>query len=152
MLYAAREARRDARSLTVVLGARTADMLVFEKELRELADELVVLTDDGSSGRKSTISGFMESSSLLDDCDHVYCCGPELMMFGVLKIITARGVRGQFSLERHMYCGIGGCGSCTIDGCRVCKDGPVFDGESLLEMPSFGRSKRTPEGLAAELE
>ena len=152
MLYAAREARHDARHLTVVLGARTADMLVFEEELRELADELVVLTDDGSSGRKSTITGFMEGGPLLHECDHVYCCGPELMMAGILGIITAHGVRGQFSLERHMYCGSGGCGSCTLDGCRVCKDGPVFDGEALLEMPSFGRSKRTPEGLAAGLE
>ncbi len=152
LLFAAKEARRGGQQVTVLLGARTASRLVFEEKLRKTAHEIVVVTDDGSRGEQATIPAFLEQGDFLDGFERVYCCGPELMMAKVLRLIAARGMWGQFSLERHMYCGCGGCGSCTVDGRRVCKDGPVFDSEELLGMQSFGISARARDGRHVQLE
>ncbi|RLF55668.1 MAG: dihydroorotate dehydrogenase electron transfer subunit, partial [Thermoplasmata archaeon] len=51
------------------------------------------------------------------------------------------------SLERYMKCGFGICGQCCIGkGLRVCKDGPVFDGETLKDIEEFGNYKRDASG------
>jgi dihydroorotate dehydrogenase electron transfer subunit len=152
LLFVLKEAKREGQRVTAVLGARTVTGLVFERELEREADDLVIVTDDGTRGAKGMITEFLERDSFLDGFERVYCCGPELMMAKVLEIVAARGIQGQFSLERYMYCGSGGCGSCTIDGRRVCKDGPVFDSAELLEMPSFGRRTRTREGTPVDVE
>jgi dihydroorotate dehydrogenase electron transfer subunit len=50
-----------------------------------------------------------------------------------------------------MKCGAGLCGSCVIDGLRVCADGPVFTGEQVLGMKEFGKCKRDDAGLRVKL-
>jgi dihydroorotate dehydrogenase electron transfer subunit len=81
--------------------------------------------------------------------DTICVCGPERMMYSVLTRLAKDGVadRGQFSLHRYMKCGVGVCGSCCIDpgGLRVCRDGPVFSGDILLES-EFGHYARDASG------
>ena len=67
------------------------------------------------------------------------------MMFRVLRVLDEAHVadNSQFSLQRYLKCGIGVCGSCCMDpdGLRVCRDGPVFKGDTLLnsEMGKYAR-------------
>ena len=132
---------------TFILGARNADELLFRKRLEKVT-ELKIMTDDGSAGEKGFAVQGMENLSL-DWYSQVCVCGPEKMMYSVLMQLRAKGFeeRGKFSLHRYMKCGCGVCGSCCIDptGLRVCRDGPVFSGEMLLEN-EFGHYTRDGSG------
>lgn len=132
---------------TVLLGAQTADRLLFPNEIASTAS-LQIATDDGSQG----YHGFI--TDLLDDvsrCDAVYTCGPEPMMKKVLDWSQRPDVAMQASLERYMKCGIGLCDACAIDGLHVCRDGPVFTGDVLAGLEDFGDRKRAPSGRPVEL-
>jgi dihydroorotate dehydrogenase electron transfer subunit len=77
--------------------------------------------------------------------DSVITCGPEIMMKKLLEM--SGKIPFQASLERYMKCGFGICGQCCIGkGLRVCKDGPVFDGETLKNIEEFGTYKRDASG------
>jgi dihydroorotate dehydrogenase electron transfer subunit len=78
-------------------------------------------------------------------------CGPEVMNRFLLKACQENNVPCQLSLERLMKCGAGLCGSCVIDGRRVCADGPVFTGEEIAAMNEFGKCKRDDAGLRVKL-
>lgn len=130
-----------------LIGARTAHELLFEEQFSRYST-VSVATDDGSKGYHGFISDLMLQYDL-DDFDGFYVCGPELMMKRVLDILHTRGLEGrsQFSLHRYFKCGIGVCGACVIDpeGLRVCKDGPVFPGDLLIES-ELGKYHRDATG------
>lgn len=132
---------------TFILGARTADELLFKKGLEQIT-ELKIMTDDGSAGNKGFAVQGMDDLSL-EQYSQVCVCGPEKMMAAVLLRLREEGLeeRGKFSLHRYMKCGCGVCGSCCIDpsGFRVCREGPVFSGELLLES-EFGHYSRDGSG------
>jgi len=119
---------------TFLLGARTAGELLFENMLGTHC-RLEVATDDGSAGHHGRVTDLFDAVPP-GDYDHVCVCGPEPMMAAVLSILDEKGIadRGQFALHRYMKCGVGVCGSCAIDpgGLRVCRDGPVFPGDTLI--------------------
>ncbi|MCC7565036.1 MAG: dihydroorotate dehydrogenase electron transfer subunit [Methanomicrobiaceae archaeon] len=133
---------------TFLLGARTAADLLFADDIRASAD-LRIATDDGSAGHHGFVTDLLEELRPAD-FDHICVCGPEAMMYAVLQVLDREGVavRGQFSLHRYMKCGIGICGSCSIDpeGLRVCRDGPVFSGDRLRRS-EFGRYRRDASGM-----
>ena len=83
-----------------------------------------------------------------DDYNCIYTCGPEIMMVTVAHIAKEAKIDCQVSLERYMKCGFGICGQCCMDdtGFRVCKDGPVVDGKTALQMPEFGKYARSSSG------
>ncbi|HKJ96647.1 MAG TPA: dihydroorotate dehydrogenase electron transfer subunit, partial [Thermoplasmataceae archaeon] len=60
-------------------------------------------------------------------------------------------VKAEFSLERLMKCGIGICDSCSVDGYQLCRDGPVFDIESIGRMREFGVTKLTDSGRRVKI-
>ena len=132
---------------TYLLGARTASELLFADRIRESAT-LMVATDDGTAGHHGFVTQLMARVDLAD-YSHICVCGPEVMMAAVLAVLDREGCaeRGQFSLHRYMKCGVGLCGSCCTDphGLRVCKDGPVFTGDILLES-EFGHYMRDASG------
>ena len=132
---------------TFILGARTADELLFRKRLEKVTD-VKIMTDDGSAGEKGFAVDGMNNLPL-DRYSQVCVCGPEKMMSAVLLRLTGEGLeeRGKFSLHRYMKCGCGVCGSCCIDpsGLCVCRDGPVFSGE-MLAGSEFGHYSRDGSG------
>jgi dihydroorotate dehydrogenase electron transfer subunit len=132
---------------TFILGARTADELLFRKRLEEVTD-LEIMTDDGSAGKSGFAVQGMDGLSL-DRYSQVCVCGPEKMMSAVLHRLQDEGLpeRGKFSLHRYMKCGCGVCGSCCIDpsGLCVCRDGPVFSGDQLTGS-EFGHYSRDASG------
>ncbi len=131
------------------LGARTLNELLFYDRFKELS-EVHVATDDGSAGYHGFVTDIMED--LLKDIDLVITCGPELMMKRVFKIADNHDIPVQASLERYMKCGIGLCGSCVVDGLRVCVEGPVLKTEELRKLKEFGEYHRSPSGRKVSLK
>ncbi|HDS59480.1 MAG TPA: dihydroorotate dehydrogenase electron transfer subunit [Thermoplasmatales archaeon] len=132
----------------VLLGARTASLLLFREEATRLAGQVRVATDDGSAGHHGPVTELLEGT---EEADRVYTCGPEAMMKKVVDWCSQRGIAVQASLERYMKCGLGICDSCAIDGLHVCREGPVFTGEVLASLEDFGRWKRAPSGKKVPL-
>ena len=139
-------ARADA-VMTMLLGARTENELLFVDHLDECTDVLIA-TDDGSLGIKGFVTQLMDDLNLAA-YDRIAVCGPEVMMRAVLAKVDEKGIahKTEFSLHRYMKCGVGVCGSCCIDpsGLRVCRDGPVFTGDKLLKS-EFGHYMRDASG------
>lgn len=140
------EAAAKGAAVDVVIGARTADEILFEKRSMMAGGRVHISTDDGTKGLKGLATEL--ASSLLEkqryDC--IYACGPERMIVGLMKMATEKGIPVQASLERLMKCGIGICDSCALDGKHVCKDGPVFSETDLREMQELGKTKLDHSG------
>ena len=147
LLPLAQQARSRGLDITTLIGARTADELLFEEHFSKCG-ALSIATDDGSKGHHGFITGAMDLFNLAG-FDQFYICGPELMMKSVLDILQAAGLEAmaQLSLHRYFKCGIGVCGACTIDpsGLRVCRDGPVLSGDLLIKS-ELGKYHRDAAG------
>jgi len=133
--------------MTLLLGARTENELLFLDQLDECTDVLIA-TDDGSLGHHGFVTALMDDLSL-GTYDRICVCGPEVMMRAVLAKLSEKGLvhKSEFSLHRYMKCGVGVCGSCCTDpsGLRVCRDGPVFPGDVILKS-EFGHYMRDASG------
>ncbi|MBI0584684.1 MAG: dihydroorotate dehydrogenase electron transfer subunit [Methanomassiliicoccus sp.] len=139
------------RKADVAIGARNAGEIIFESRARAASGDVRVTTDDGSYGEKGTVVALADRMMKEKRYDMVLGCGPEVMNKYLLKACQDNDVRCQLSLERLMKCGAGLCGSCVIDGLRVCADGPVFSGEDVARMTEFGKWKRDDAGLRVKL-
>ncbi len=128
------------------LGARTADELFFEKRVEESGAVLHVATDDGSRGHHGLVTDVVRKLLESGGIGQVIACGPERMLRGTAVLGREFGIPGQYSVERFMKCGIGICDACSLDGRLVCNDGPVFDGDFLLDSEDFGRYRLAPDG------
>lgn len=141
----------DRKRVDILIGARTAPELIFVERARALSEEVHLSTDDGSKGMRGTVVEMAAKHLEKERYDMVYACGPERMLQAVLALCEKKNVPCQLSLERFMKCGSGLCGSCVIDGLRVCADGPVFQGERLRHLSEFGIWKRDECGGRVKL-
>lgn len=147
--FLAKKLASKASKITVIIGAKTKSELIFMEELKRLCGEGNVLatTEDGSYGVKGLASNHTEMVMAKENFDVVYTCGPEPMTRKILDIAEGKGVWAEASLERLMRCAIGICGSCTLGGYRVCRDGPVFNINQLKRVKDeFGVWKRDFNG------
>jgi dihydroorotate dehydrogenase electron transfer subunit len=112
-------------AVSMVIGARTAEDVVFAGWFAALGASVTVTTDDGSQGRQGLATA--AAAGLLDETGYraIYACGPEPMLEAVEALARSRGLPAQLSYERYMRCGFGVCGSCARRGWLVCRDGPV---------------------------
>jgi ferredoxin/flavodoxin---NADP+ reductase len=131
MLPIARRLAELGAEVITVLGARTSESLLFDKELAPFA-EVVVCTDDGSAGRAGFVTDALRDLLARRPVDVVYAAGPVPMMRAVVAVTGPLGVRTIVSLNPIMVDGTGMCGGCrvTVDGTMrfACVDGPEFDG------------------------
>jgi dihydroorotate dehydrogenase electron transfer subunit len=130
----------------VVIGARTADELLFEERCARAGARVHIATDDGSRGFKGFAAELAEKMLGTGAHDQLVACGPEMMVMDVLRIARERDIPMEASLERHMKCGIGLCDSCALDGKHVCTDGPVFSRADLETFDDLGRFKLDVSG------
>lgn len=128
-----------------IVGARTKDDLLFVKRLEKCSKRVMVMTDDGSAGKKGFVTEPLEEVLSSGKIGQVYACGPEKMLVKCLEIANRHNVPIELSLERYMKCGIGICGNCVLGESRICRDGPVYTGEQL-EGTEFGKSKLDRSG------
>jgi dihydroorotate dehydrogenase electron transfer subunit len=150
-LMAAADFIADPAKVDVLIGARTSSELIFVERARSASKEVHVSTDDGSSGKRGTVVELAVEHLAKARYRSVLGCGPERMLSALLDACEKAHVPSQMSLERYMKCGTGLCGSCAIDGLRVCADGPVFDGHILMQSKDFGRLKRDECGRHVKL-
>ena len=139
----------------VIVGAKTKDLLILEKEMSEVAGNLYVTTDDGSYGRSGmvtqTIKDLVEEGKHYDVCVAI---GPMIMMKFVCKMTEELGIPTVVSLNPIMVDGTGMCGACrvTVDGevKFACVDGPEFDGHKVDFDQAMKRQQmyKTAEGRA----
>jgi dihydroorotate dehydrogenase electron transfer subunit len=134
----------------IIMGASNKGKFIF-RERMERVGKVEYATDDGSCGRKCFASDILEGVVEKEGIDVVYGCGPEMMLKKVFEICKKNKVGCQLSLERYMHCGFGVCGSCAIDGYRVCIDGPVFSSKQLEKMTEFGKFARLKYGKKVSL-
>lgn len=141
---------RSGRDFTVVVGAPVTGELLFLDRFKLNAQmaggRVIPVTEDGAYGVKGLASEVAETELKENGYDIIYTCGPEPMIKRILDLALEHSVPIQASLERIMKCGIGICGSCIIDSYRVCKEGPVFDGESLKEIKELSKTRRDHSG------
>jgi ferredoxin--NADP+ reductase len=121
--------------VTVIMGARSKDFIIWEEKFREISDELFVTTDDGSSGRKGLVTDMLKEIIRKDPIQLVLAVGPVRMMKTVSELTKPYGIKTIVSLNSLMVEGTGMCGSCrvTIAGNTkfACIDGPEFDGHDV---------------------
>ena len=133
-LYPIAQAMKAAGNrLIVVMGARNKELIILEEEMRALADELILCTDDGSAGRKGLVTEpLKELCEQLPKPDLAVAIGPPIMMKFCAETTRPYNVRTLVSLNTIMIDGTGMCGGCrvTVGGETkfVCVDGPEFDG------------------------
>lgn len=140
------EAVAKGAAVDVVIGARTAEEILFEKRSMMAGGRIHVSTDDGTKGLKGLATELASALISRERYDGIYACGPERMIVGLLSMATEKGIPIQASLERLMKCGIGLCDSCALDGKHVCKDGPVFTEADLRTMQDLGKTKLDHSG------
>lgn len=119
--------------LIVIMGARRRDLLILEEPMRAMADEFIVVTDDGSQGRKGLVTDPLKEVCARDPKpDLAVAIGPPIMMKFCAEATRPFGVPTVVSLNTVMVDGTGMCGGCRVTvGNRVeftCVDGPEFDG------------------------
>lgn len=118
-----------------VLAARTADLIILEKEVAEFSDEVIIMTDDGSKGLKGLVTDGVENVLLREPVNLVVTIGPAVMMKFVALLTKKYDVPTMCSLNTIMVDGTGMCGACrvTVDGKTrfVCVDGPEFDAHKV---------------------
>ena len=115
-----------------ILGARSKDLIIMEKELRAASDEVIITTDDGSYGIEGFVTAALEQ--LVDygeKIDLVYAIGPVVMMKSVADATRPMGIKTIVSLNPIMVDGTGMCGGCRVQVGNetkfACVDGPEFD-------------------------
>ncbi len=119
-----------------ILGARNRSLLILEDEIRTLADETIITTDDGSYGKKGMVTHALdELIARGEKIDEVITIGPVVMMKFVCKTTRPHGIPTQASLNPIMVDGTGMCGACrvTVGGATrfACVEGPEFDGHQV---------------------
>lgn len=119
----------------VIMGARNQSLLIMEEDMKATADEVIVVTDDGSYGRKALVTEPLKELCETWKPDCVVVIGPPIMMkFGALTT-KPFGVKTIVSLNTIMIDGTGMCGGCRVNIAGktkfVCVDGPEFDGHEV---------------------
>ena len=122
--------------VTIIMGARTKELFVMEEEMRAIAgDKLVLMTDDGSTGRKGLVTEPLKELCEAKLVDEVIAIGPPIMMKFCAKTTEPYGVKTTVSLNTIMIDGTGMCGGCRVsvggETKFVCVDGPEFDGHQV---------------------
>jgi ferredoxin--NADP+ reductase len=135
--YPVIKALKDAGNKVIaIIGARTKDILILEDEIKEVCDQLIISTDDGSYGVHGFVTNVLKD--LIDSGEKVditFAIGPVPMMKFLCEVTRPYGIKTVVSLNPIMVDATGMCGACR---CQVgdetkfaCVDGPEFDGHKV---------------------
>ena len=143
--------KRAGNHVIFIEGARNAEMVVFEDEVRQASSETYIMTDDGSYGEQGLVTKKLnEMLASGRKLDFVLAVGPVPMMRAVAQITAPLGIKTMVSLNSIMVDGTGMCGGCRVllgnTSKFACVDGPEFDAslvnfEVLMQRNSMYRDK-----------
>ena len=152
MLPVVQALKAAGKRVITVLAGRNKDLIILEKEMRKSSDEVIIMTDDGSYGRKGLVTEGVEEVIKREKVDKCFAIGPAIMMKFVCLLTKKYEIPTDVSLNTIMVDGTGMCGACriTVGGKTkfVCVDGPEFDGhqvdfdEMLKRMGAFKNIER----------
>lgn len=137
----AKNAKNDSKNVNIYLGFRNKDFVVLEDEFKELANKLILTTDDGSYAEKGFAIDFLKKDVEDGKIDCIFACGPLPMLKAVRNYAIEKNIPCQISLEEKMGCGLGVCLGCAVktaasssekpEYVHVCKAGPVFEAKDV---------------------
>jgi NAD(P)H-flavin reductase len=139
--------RENFKDITIVYGARTVNDLVYKHELEEWNDRkdvrLITTVDPGGEtpdwkGEIGFVPTVLEKVAPSSQDTIAIVCGPPVMIKFTFPVLYKLGFTDEniyTTLENRMKCGFGKCGRCNVGEYYVCKDGPVFSGKQLKELP-----------------
>lgn len=121
--------------VVAVLAGRSKELIIMEDEVRKSADEVIIMTDDGSYGQQGVVTVGMEQVIQRERVDKCFAIGPAIMMKFCCLLTKKYNIPTDVSLNTIMVDGTGMCGACriTVGGKTrfVCVDGPEFDGHQV---------------------
>ncbi len=128
--------KRVGNRIITILGARNRQLLILEDDFRTISDEIIVVTDDGSYGRKALVTEPLKEVCMRSDRPNLaVAIGPAVMMKFCCTVTKEFAVPTVVSLNTIMVDGTGMCGGCRVEvGGKtqfVCVDGPEFDGHQV---------------------
>ena len=127
LLWLARTQLGRAEAITPILGARTAEDLLYAERFEALIQSSPLLTtEDGSRGLYGRVTDALAPLLERGEIDGIFACGPHGMLGALERLGRQHGVPCQLSWEAYMRCAIGICGACEHDGAVLCLDGPVL--------------------------
>lgn len=133
IVCALKEAGND---VTTIIGARSADLLILEEDMKAASNRLFVATDDGSKGQRGFVSDVF--NNLIAEgyqFDFAVVIGPPIMMKIASQLTVKAGINTVVSLNPIMIDGTGMCGGCRIsvhgETKFACVDGPEFDASGV---------------------
>lgn len=128
----ARAFKAHENKVVTVMGARSKDLLIYEKEMEQVSDKVLITTDDGSQGIKGVVTMALKQEIEENGADLVMTVGPAIMMKFVCETTKPFGIKTYVSLNPIMIDGSGMCGGCRVSVAGetkfACCDGPEFDG------------------------
>jgi ferredoxin/flavodoxin---NADP+ reductase len=143
--------KKAGNKLITVLAARNKDLIILEEQMAEFSDELIIMTDDGSAGKKGLVTHGMEEVILREKVDLGITIGPAIMMKFASLTTKKYDIPTIASLNTIMVDGTGMCGACRVSvGGQtkfVCIDGPEFDAhkvdfdEMLLRLNAYKKEE-----------
>jgi ferredoxin--NADP+ reductase len=136
-LYPIVRALKEAgNNITTIIGARSANLLMLEEDMKNISNRLFITTDDGSRGQKGFAADIVKK--LLADnekFDFAAVIGPAMMMKITSGVTVSAGIKTVVSLNPIMIDGTGMCGGCRVTvGTQIkfaCVDGPEFDASRI---------------------
>ena len=130
LYYVAEALRKNGNKLFIVAAGRTKNDMVYENELKSVADQFFIATDDGSKGNQGL--NFLADVLKAQKFDHAVVMGPVSAMKKVVELARPYGLKTMVTLASLMVDGTGMCGACrvTVGGVTkfACMDGPEFNG------------------------
>jgi len=132
----ARALKQAGNEVIAIIGARTKELLILEEEMRAISDELLIVTDDGTYGRRGLVTDplreLIESGRKID---YVLAIGPIPMMAAVADLTRPYRIKTVVSLNPIMIDGTGMCGGCRVvvggKAKFACVEGPEFDAHQV---------------------
>ncbi len=123
--------KQNNNDVTVIIGAKSRDLVICEKEMNALGVKLYIATDDGTYQEKGFVTDILKRLLGEGRYDLVYAIGPVAMMKAVSEITYAYKIKTLVSLNSIMIDGTGMCGGCRVkyknESKFTCVDGPEFD-------------------------
>lgn len=130
-----KELKKLRNKITVIMGARSKDLLIWAEKFEKYSDELLITTDDGSLGRKGLVTDALQDIIKKKSVALVVAVGPVRMMKAVSDLTKPYGIKTIVSLNPIMVEGTGMCGACRVSIAGetkfACIDGPEFDGHEV---------------------
>ncbi|MCX7698839.1 MAG: sulfide/dihydroorotate dehydrogenase-like FAD/NAD-binding protein [Candidatus Goldbacteria bacterium] len=129
----ARDLKKSGNKVLSIMGFRTKELVILEKEMKSVSDKVIIATNDGSYGKKGLVTDALQELIYeKEKIDLVIAIGPVIMMKAVSDLTKIYNLKTIVSLNAIMIDATGMCGGCRVTvGGEIkfsCVDGPDFDG------------------------